>query len=160
MTLRIPDLHLRPFRLNDADAIEPWLEGAGLAVPGGVARREWPVRILADQRIVMKIAESHGRRVGLVRLDCGPDLVAEITVVVAPGERRKGLGRAMFEAALALARELGLRRIVASIDHGNDVAQDFFADMGFDHQGLNGSRVLFSRPVHRARGQAPLEIDV
>jgi GNAT superfamily N-acetyltransferase len=156
----VRDLLLRPFRLSDVDAIEPWLRGAGLSVPPGAAGRDWPARVLADQRIVMQVAEAHGRQLGLVRLDCGPDRVAEVTVVVAPDSRRCGLGRAMMQAAVANARGLGLKRLVASIELGNDAALEFFADMGFVHTGLSGNRVQLQRPVHAGIGEPPLEIDV
>ncbi|MCA8977103.1 MAG: GNAT family N-acetyltransferase [Planctomycetes bacterium] len=160
MTQLAHNLSLRPFRLTDADAIEPWLSAPGLSLPGGAARRDWPLRILADQRIVLKVAETRGCRVGLVRLDCGPDRIAEITLVVAPESRRCGHGRAMLEAAVVHARSLGLRLLCASIDLGNVTACEFFQDMGFVNDGLVGSRLRLVRPVHAGLGQPPLVIDV
>jgi L-amino acid N-acyltransferase YncA len=119
-------LNLRPFVLADAGAVEPWLDGPGLSLPPGQARRQWPQRLLADARIVALVAEAHGRRIGFVRLDCGPDRVAEVTLVVAPGCRRFGFGREMFVAALHRARRLGLRALVACIDVANAAALSFF----------------------------------
>lgn len=155
----VRQLQLRPFRLADAGTVEPWLDAPGLSRPGGAARRDWPQRLLADQRIVMHVAEAGGRQVGLVRLDCGPDRVAELTIVVAPGCRRAGLGGAMFAAALAHARRLGLRSLVALVDLDNGAALAFFGEQGFVHEGLVGGRLRLVRLVH-AGDLRPLDIEV
>jgi len=160
MTKLVHQLSLRPFRLTDAGAIEPWLSAPGLSRPRGAAGRDWPVRLLADQRIVLQVAEAQGRQIGLVRLDCGPDHIAEITLVVAPESRRRGHGRAMLQAALVHARRLGLRQLVASIDLGNSAALDFFQDMGFVSDGRVCDRMRLVRPVHRGVDRPPIEIDL
>jgi ribosomal protein S18 acetylase RimI-like enzyme len=153
-------LHLRPFRLADARAVEPWLCGPGLSLPSGAARREWPQRLLADARIVMLVAEADDRQVGLVRLDCGPDRVAELTLVVAPECRRQGLGRKMFVAALTQARALGLRCLVALVDRDNDAALAFFHDLDFQPDGLVSGRLRLVRIVHAGDHQRPLVIEM
>lgn len=151
-------LQLRPFRLADAGAVEPWLDGPGLSLPAGLLRRQWPQRLLADARIMALIAEANGRRIGFVRLDCGPDRVAEVTLVVAPGCRRHGFGSAMFLAALHQARRLGLRGLVACIDLQNDAALAFFGEQGFTQDGMVGDRVRMRRLVHAGDHAAPLDI--
>jgi L-amino acid N-acyltransferase YncA len=125
-----------------------------------VARHEWPQRLLADARIVMLVAEADNQQVGLVRLDCGPDRVAELTLVVAPECRRTGLGRTMFVAALAQARALGLRCLVALVDLDNEIAHAFFHDMGFQQDGLVSGRVRLVRIVHAGDHQRPLVIEM
>ena len=153
-------MQVRPFRLDDAGAVEPWLTGPGLSLPGGTARINWPERMLADSRIVAQVAVVEGRRVGFVRLDCGPDRIAEITLVIAPGTRRRGLGRRMFESALEQARRLGVWRMVAIIDIGNEPALAFFQEQGFYADGLLGERIRLARIVHAGDHQRPLEIEV
>jgi RimJ/RimL family protein N-acetyltransferase len=153
-------LQVRPFRLEDAGAVEPWLTGPGLSLPCGVARTTWPERLLADSRIVAQIAVVDGQRVGFVRLDCGPDRIAEITLVIAPGSRRAGLGCTMFRSVLEHARRLGLRRMVAIVDLGNEAAQAFFHEQGFQADGLLGDRIRLARIVHAGDHQRPLEIEV
>lgn len=160
MTDLAHNLSLRPFRLTDADAIEPWLSAPGLSLPAGAARRDWPARLLADGRIVLQVGESDGRQIGLVRLDCGPDRVAEITLVIAPESRRCGLGRAMLQGAIRHARALGLVQLVASIDLGNTVALEFFQDMGFVARGVVANRLRLVREVHAGVGQPPIEIEI
>jgi GNAT superfamily N-acetyltransferase len=151
-------LRLRPFVLADAGAIEPWLAGPGLSLPGGSLRRQWPQRVLADARIKVLVAEANGRCIGFVRLDCGPDLVAEVTLVVAPGCRRYGFGSAMFGSALQHARRLGLRGLVACIDVQNHPALSFFADQGFSTDGVVGDRIRMRRLVHAGDHAHPLDI--
>jgi RimJ/RimL family protein N-acetyltransferase len=160
MTPQTAPLRVRPFRLDDAGAVEPWLTGPGLSLPGGTARTTWPQRLLADARIVAQVAEAGGSRVGFVRLDCGPDRVAELTLVVAPEVRRRGLGKAMFAAALERARRLGLRRLVAIVDLGNQPALAFFAELGFVHDGLLADRLRLVRLVHAGDHQRPLDIEL
>lgn len=151
-------LQLRPFVLADAGAVEPWLAGPGLSLPGGLLRQQWPQRLLADARIKALIAEANGKRIGFVRLDCGPDQVAEVTLVVAPGCRRFGFGSAMFLAALHQARRLGLRGLIASIDAQNHPALAFFAEQGFVQDGMVGDRVRMRRLVHAGDHAPPLDI--
>jgi RimJ/RimL family protein N-acetyltransferase len=151
-------LRTRPFALADADAVEPWLAGPGLSIPAGCLRREWPQRLLADRRIVAMVGEAGGRRIGFVRLDCGPDHVAEITLVIAPDCRRTGQGQAMFAAALRAARSVGMHAIVACIDVANSPALAFFAEQGFVLDGSVGDRLRLRRHVHNGVGQAPLDI--
>lgn len=153
-------LQVRPFRLDDASVVEPWLCGPGLSLPAGAARATWPQRLLADARITAQIAEAAGRQLGLVRLDIGPDRVAEITLVVAPEHRRTGLGGALFAAALATARRLGVRRLMAIVDVGNQPALAFFQEQGFAADGVVADRLRLWRLVHAGEHQRPLDIEV
>ncbi len=156
---RTPDtLRVRPFRLADAEVIAPWLSGPGLSVPRAGSR--WPERLLQDARIVALVATSGRRRVGFVRLDCGPDGIAEITLVVAPDQRRQGRGRGMFAAALERARRVGMRRIVAWVALGNDAALSFFAEVGFESRGVHGDRLRMERLVHAGGHLPPLDVGV
>lgn len=151
--------HVRPFCLADAHAVEPWLQGPGLSLPAGMARLQWPHRLLADARIIARVAVHGTRLLGFLRLDCGPDRVADLTLVVAPDMRRRGLGRVLFQAALDTARQMGLRQLVASIDEGNRVAIEFFGDRGFEIESRGSGRCLLTRMVHAGGHQEPLEID-
>lgn len=151
-------LQLRPFELADADVVGPWLSGPGLSLPRGTSA--WPERLLRDARIVALVAHAAGQPTGLVRLDCAPDGVAEITMVVAPEHRRGGRGRVMFDQALQRAREVGMRRLVAFVDLTNEPALGFFAECGFESAGVTGSRIRMDRLVHAAGNAAPLDVGV
>lgn len=149
-------LQLRPFEVADAEFVEPWLCGPGLSVPHGSSA--WPERLVRDARIVALVAHAAGEPTGLVRLDCGPDGVAEVTIVVAPEHRRGGRGRSMFQQALVHAREVGMRRLVAYIDIANESALGFFAECGFASHGVTGSRIRMDRIVHQSKSAAPLDV--
>lgn len=157
------DLHtgvsMRAFRLADASAIAGWFAAPGLALPPGGAKARWPERLVSDRRILARIAEVAGHQVGFARLDCGPDRVGGITLVVAPAWRRRGLGKALFEAVLGEARTLGLRQIVASVDATNLPALDFFGELGFEVASGAHGRLLLARLVHRSDVSQPLDLD-
>jgi GNAT superfamily N-acetyltransferase len=152
-------LILRPFALADAAAVEPWLAAPGLSVPGGRLRQAWPQHLLANGRITALVAEAAGQSVGFVRFDCGPDQVAELTLAVAPAERRRGLGAAILARCLELARHRGLLRVVASVDLDNAPALAFFGGQGFVPDTVVGQCQRLSRWVIRADEQVPLVIE-
>ena len=133
-------LELRPFESADAEQVAPWLDGPGLSVPPGQA---WVDRLVADRRIVALVAHRGGDNVGLVRLDCAPDGVAELTIVVDAGRRRQGIGAEMFALMLHHARRVGMRRLLANVDVANEAALSFFADMGFAGADLEMRTRLF-----------------
>lgn len=146
-------LQLRPFALGDADAVALWLTGPGLSLPLGSAA--WPERILRDQRILALVGRAGDERLGLVRLDCGPDGVADVTIVVAPAHRRSGFGRRMFHQALRRAEGVGMRSLVAYVDLCNSPALAFFESVDFEGRGVSGDRLRMERLVHASPGSAP-----
>ena len=155
----LPDtLQIRPFEVADAEFVARWLCGPGLSVPRGSSA--WPERLVRDERIVALVAHTAGEPTGVVRLDCGPDGIAEITIVVAPEQRRSGRGNSMFQKALARAREVGMRRLVAYIDIANESALAFFAECGFTSCGVTGNRIRMDRMVHQGKNAPPLDVRV
>ena len=160
MADRAPALRYRKFRDEDLQILSPWLVAAGLGVPPGVSREQWGRRLREDARIVCRAGTGRDHQVvGFFRLDLAPDNTAEITLIVAPGRRRQGFGRALLEASLAEARRIGLRRLIAVVDVANQAACTFFQDAGFERSGrpMEGY-VLLERMVHRADHKPPIEI--
>ena len=151
---------LRPFVLADAGSVEPWLVGPGLSVPPGQASRDWPQRLLANARIVARIGDVGGRSIGFLRLDCGPDHIAELTLVVAPECRRLGYGGRMLQEALRDARNRGMRRIDAIVHVGNQSALQFFLAQDFERVGSVGNRLRLSRLLHAAAHAVPLDVEL
>lgn len=152
---------LRPFRLEDAPCVGTWFHSPGLALPPGQAGRDWAARMIADPRICAWVAELHGRQVGFARLDIGPDRIAELTLVVAPGCRRTGFGRAILDLVLVEAIARGVRRLCAVVDLANGPGHKFFLDNGFEEVEADlGGPMRMQRLVHRHAGGAPLEIEV
>ncbi|HLQ38860.1 MAG TPA: GNAT family N-acetyltransferase [Planctomycetota bacterium] len=155
-----PVLQLRPFELEEAGVVAPWFVAPGLAVPPGAAGRTWAARMLADPRIVARTARADEQRVGFVRLDIGPDRIAELTLVVAPELRRQGLGRSILAAITLEARSRSVRRLRAAVDPANRGALGFFLANGFRRRGQSGGTLHLERSLRLAGSQEPLEIEV
>lgn len=155
-----PPLQLRPFGLADAATVAPWLSARGLSLPPGAARADWPMRMVADERVLAYVGTCRGELVVFARLDCGPDRIAEVTLVVAPGWRGHGIGAQALQQLLVRARRRGIRRLHALVDASNDAALRFFLGRGFEEQGTLGQRWRLVRIVHAGDFQEPLEIEV
>lgn len=152
-------LRLRSFRAADAPALPAWFEGGGLSLPPPGS--SWAERLVADPRIRAYVAEDAQGAFGLIRFDCGPDGLAELTLVVAPARRRRGHGRAIFAAALPQVRELGVRGLVAFVGIDDRAALRFFERVGFCQQGLVGDRLRLQRLVHAGGSRVePLDVSV
>jgi ribosomal protein S18 acetylase RimI-like enzyme len=152
-------LAFRPFEAGDLPLLEAWLAEARLGAPAGVSRRALLRRLLEDERILVFAAERDGAVVGFARLDLAPDRSAELTLIVDPGRRRRGAGRALLLRVLEEARSRGLRRLVAVVAHANEVGRAFFAEVGFEPSDVRvpGFDHL-ERVVHRSDREEPLEI--
>jgi ribosomal protein S18 acetylase RimI-like enzyme len=57
-------------------------------------------------------------------------------VAVAPGHRRRGLGRTLMEAAETWLRARGAPKIQLMVREGNDAALDFYEALGLERQGV------------------------
>ena len=73
----------------------------------------------------------------IVRVDRAPPIHAEVSrgeitdLFVREAERRRGIGRALTEAAMAWAREHGAERIEVRVASDNQRGQDFWRASGF-----------------------------
>jgi GNAT superfamily N-acetyltransferase len=153
-------IRFRQFDERDVETLARWLGDAGLGVPARVGAEVWGRRLCRDPRILCRVAcDEAGESLGYLRLDIAPDRAAELTIIVGPSERRRGVGRALIEEAVRVARGSGLRRILAMVDRGNRVGREFFLSCGFEfrHTALEGFALL-ERIVHGADSQPPLEI--
>ena len=114
-------LSLRPFELGDAAMVVPWLDAPGIGLPPGTARAQWAERLMVDPRVRAWIAEATtaptadgaeapAEPVGFVRLDIGPDRIAELTVAVAQAWRRRGVGSHMLSLVRQACRQHRFRR--------------------------------------------------
>jgi len=70
-------------------------------------------------------------------------------LAVAPGWRRRGLGRQLLDWALQKARERGTERIFLEVRVGNRTAQQLYQRYGFSQVGLR--RRYYRAPVEDAR---------
>jgi len=119
----------------DAPAVAGLLvefNGEGLP-PQALARRMEEVRGLETAFL----GEWEGAAAGLLVLRIVPSLSgtdpwAEITeMYVSPQFRRRGIGRALVEAALDYGRQRGCREFHLLVDPSNVAAQAFYTMLGF-----------------------------
>jgi ribosomal-protein-alanine N-acetyltransferase len=129
--------------VNDV-ALEP---DVAVVVEGGVSARveRRTLRVLAADRLgVVLVAEGGAGVIG--RLDLLRDRhprarhLAEIGIAVAPAERRRRVGSALFAAALDWCRRHGVVRLEAQVAPANAGSLAFFRRLGFDDVGLRRGR--------------------
>jgi len=119
----------------DAPAVaELLVEFNGEGLPAeALARRMEEVRSLETAFL----GEWDGEAAGLLVLRLVPTLSgaqdwAEITeMYVRPQFRRRGIGRALMEAALGCGRQRGCREFHLLVDPSNETALAFYARLGF-----------------------------
>lgn len=154
-------MRFRSFVPEDLDLLERWLRASDLPAPAALDRdgEVWAARVLEDPRIRIEVAlDEDGERAGFLRLDHAPDRSAEVTVLVDPGRRRKGVGRTLVQRALERGRELELHRLVAVISESNHPGLALFVGLGFEDNGTVPGHRRLDRLIHRTRHAEPLEI--
>ncbi len=147
-----PQLTVRPARREDyaglcalwdqLDRLHAELRPDYFRAPAGPTRSARAVALalgLHDRTIL--VAEQAGELLGLVtaalaRPDPGPLTTRRVRghvpeLVVAPGHRRRGVGRALMRAAEAWALERGAVELVLTVWEGNLAAEAFYARLGY-----------------------------
>jgi len=95
--------------------------------------RRWFDGVLADPRRELVIVELDGAPAAVVRFDFEPDMEeAEVSVVVGPRFRGRGLAATLLSSAIGLVRgERDRPRLVAEIRRGNEASRSLFSRVGF-----------------------------
>ncbi len=151
-------VELRPARREDAQLLFDWRNDpqtrAGSRNRGEVTWDEhvgWLERVLADPQVALMVAESKQRPVGQVRFDGTDAPEVEISVSIDPGQRGRGLGKAVIGAGVAwLAQHHPDAVVVAEIRPDNDASLRAFERSGFMPAGVNGGMVRLQRPPRSA----------
>jgi ribosomal-protein-alanine N-acetyltransferase len=73
-----------------------------------------------------------------------------LTLVVAPAQRRSGLGHALVEALMAEARERGAGSVYLEVAADNEAAQALYRKVGFEQAG-------FRRAYYARGGSRPVD---
>jgi len=94
------------------------------------------------QRFPYLVCETEGRVVGYAYASrhherAAYDWSCEVSVYVENGMHRRGIGRALYAALLALLRRLGYFTVLAGITVPNDGSVGLHTAMGFRQAGLN-----------------------
>ena len=86
------------------------------------------------------VAEVDGTLVGRLSLsrDTHPSSyhVADLGLMIDAGHRRRGIGRALLEAAVAWARGAGVRKLELHVFPWNEPALRLYEAFGFEREGL------------------------
>jgi len=116
------------------DALEeaPHAFGSTLAEWSGAGDIEQRWRDRLDAASVNLIAELDGLAVGMVSLAAAEDQEAEvISMWVAPSARERGIGAALLQEAIALARVDGACCVTLDVTVGNEPAINLYTKAGF-----------------------------
>lgn len=141
---------------GDAHALVALAEDIG-AEDGRWILGSGPWRSVADERRYLRtvqrhadaavfVAEEDGRIVA--RLSLSRDLhpasrhVADLGLMVASGHRRRGIGRALLEEAVAWARSAGVRKLELHVFPWNEPALALYEAFGFRREGLRRRHYL------------------
>ena len=86
------------------------------------------------------VAEDDGAIVGRLSIARDPHQasrhVADLGLMVADGHRRRGIGRALLEQAVAWAREGGVRKLELHVFPWNEPAIHLYEQFGLEREGL------------------------
>jgi L-amino acid N-acyltransferase YncA len=134
---------IRPPTEQDLDALMEFFarvpEGERAFFKEQVLDRETVRRWLGEDRGRRGVAVDGGQVVGyvaVVRLSGWSDHVGEVRLVVDPGQRGRGLGRALARWALAQALDCGLRKLYVEVVAEQEGAVAMFGALGFTAEGL------------------------
>jgi len=85
---------------------------------------------IADPAVLVLVAEA-GSPLGFLLARAVLDEAEILSFAVAPGTRRRGLGRRLMEAALAELRARGVARVLLEVNATNGPARALYAGLGF-----------------------------
>jgi RimJ/RimL family protein N-acetyltransferase len=134
---------------GDAQALVELADAVG-AEPEGWLIADGGWHSVADERRYLKalrryphaalfVAEVDGELVGRLSLARDPHPasahVADLGLMVAAGWRRRGVGRALLEQAVAWAREAGIRKLELHVFPHNEPAIALYERFGFVREG-------------------------
>jgi GNAT superfamily N-acetyltransferase len=152
----------RPLGRDDVELIRAWLadsSGTGLSVPPG---ESWGAALLGGPRLECFLAcDRAGTPVGFLRLEFIGKAAAEVTVLVAPAARARGIGRAILVHAEQRARARSVRLLLAHLRKDNAAAHQLFTRAGYSSKPSRLPEIsCFERRLAASRGKtAPLVID-
>ena len=141
---------IRTAEPGDAESLVRLAEAVGSEEGGWlIADGEW--RSVSEERRYLKAIRRHAYSAVLVaeldgsivgRLSIGRDShpasehVADVGLMVADGYRRRGIGRALMEAAESWARSVGVRKIELHVFPYNEAALVLYDRLGYRQVGI------------------------
>ena len=106
------------------------LERAGFPVSEQWSERSWLGELLGDGRAIL-LARRHVP-VGVIALQTVGDVADLHRLVVAPAQRRQGIGAALVTAGLEAVRHAGARSVLLEVAFDNDPAIALYQRLRFE----------------------------
>ncbi|HEU0335742.1 MAG TPA: GNAT family N-acetyltransferase [Gaiellaceae bacterium] len=147
---------VRPAEPSDAAALVELARSVGAEAGGWLLTGDrW--RSAGDERRFLRsvrghpdaavfVAEVDGTVVGRLSLARDPHPasrhVADLGLMVAAAHRRRGIGRALLERAVAWARSAGVRKLELHVFPWNEPALALYQSFGFEREGLRRGHYL------------------
>jgi len=104
------------------------------------------MRDLEEGRNITVLAEENGKLLGYSSLHHGQTRwtrhLGEIRLLVAPGQRDRGVGRLLGHEVFAIAHDLDLQRILVRVASGQKSARRLFEHLGFHMEALLADCVI------------------
>ena len=132
-------VRLRPATQDDAALMLGWQKAPETrrhaftpAIPSEAEHCAWLERKLADPDCLLNVVLHGEREAGVLRLDRASGDRFEVSIYLAPGKHRLGIGRAALALARRLVRDVAL---IARIKPENRASLALFASAGYVAQG-------------------------
>ncbi len=122
---------LRDMTVSDIDTV--------LSIEQQVHAHPWTRGNFSDalaSGYVCKVAELDGVTLGYAVLMPSVDDAELLDIGIAAQHQRRGWGRKLLEAMLALAKDLGRQRVVLEVRASNMAARNLYRGVGFTEIGL------------------------
>lgn len=110
----------------------------------------WSCRNFTDSlkaNNVCKVYEESGEILGYIVLMLAVDEAHLLNISIVSEQQRKGLGRRLLNAALEIARESNMQRMLLEVRHSNFAAVALYRASGFQEIGLR--RGYYSADIGR-----------
>ncbi|SRR5690554_605049 len=145
-------MQVREARRGDAEAVHELLvgiyaEGGSFVSDGAESLNHLAMRLgsRVPSRSLYLVATLEGEVVGWLELHRSParrlEHVAVLTLAVAPGARRRGVGRALMRAAYGWCQRVGALKISLHVRAQNDAAVRLYLAEGFEVEGRERNHV-------------------
>lgn len=151
------ELILRDATIEDARLLFDWRNDAVTRLAShNTAELEfgshtaWLKAALANSKRQLRIAEQNGRPVGMVRIDFEDGDCAELSWVIAPEARGKGIAKRMVQFVADETSQICAIR--AEIKAGNDASAKVAEAAGMQLSRQDGGVLHFYRPASRHAG--------
>ncbi len=106
------------------------------------------LELMLTDRASALVALDGERVIGYVGMMCVLDEGQIINVAVHPDARRRGVGRALMQAAETYAKERGIVFLSLEVRESNIAARSMYSSLGWAEQGIR--KGFYSHPVENA----------